>query len=112
MVRPHERVEALGEEGTLAAGEDPAGDATLPPALRDALAAIPLRVAGDCRATATTAAASVVLPLSDPRETDGTYTASDGRVQTLRRVAPPLDGVGTAVTIERLAARLGIGGAR
>lgn len=88
-------------------GEDPDACDDLPADLSASVRGILVRVVGDVVPTATTAAATVVLPLAAPAETDGTYTASDGRVQALSAVVSPAGGQATWQVIAALGRALG-----
>jgi formate dehydrogenase major subunit len=58
--------------------------------------------------TATTRAADVVLPLSAPAETSGTFTNQERRVQRFRQAVAPRPGMETWQLLCELAARLGL----
>jgi predicted molibdopterin-dependent oxidoreductase YjgC len=88
-------------------GEDPLGNRDFPADLREGLLAADFLVVGDFFATATTQAASVVLPLSSFAETGGTVTNLERRVQSLTRAIPPLSGVETWQILSRLGAGMG-----
>ncbi|MGD9725680.1 MAG: NADH-quinone oxidoreductase subunit NuoG [Nitrospiraceae bacterium] len=84
----------LARDGRLKAmfvvGENPIG--TLPPAAhsRDALAALDLLVVQELFPTETTELAHVVLPASSYAEKNGTFTNSEGHVQTVRQAIDPV----------------------
>lgn len=88
-------------------GEDPLGSGVLPDDLREGLEAVEFLVAGDLFMTPTAAAANVVLPLSSPIETSGTFTNSERRVQRFGRAIPPAAGLETWEVICQLASHLG-----
>jgi formate dehydrogenase alpha subunit len=84
----------LARDGRLKAmfvvGENPVG--TLPPAAhsRDALASLDLLVVQELFPTETTELAHVVLPASSYAEKNGTFTNSEGHVQTVRQAIDPV----------------------
>jgi len=95
-------------KAALVIGEDPLASASLPPALREGLAAAELLVVADLFLTDTAKAAHVVLPLGSPVETSGTYTNSERRVQRLRRAVHSRTGVEGWELLCQLAARMGL----
>jgi formate dehydrogenase major subunit len=88
-------------------GEDPLGVEDLPLDLREGLEAADFLVVGDLFLTMTASSAHVVLPLSSPAETEGTFTNHERRVQTLHRAVPPAAGMDTSQILCDLAARMG-----
>ncbi|MFB3854381.1 MAG: FAD-dependent oxidoreductase [Vicinamibacterales bacterium] len=88
-------------------GEDPLGAEGLPEDLRAGLADTDLLVVGDLFMTETARAADVVLPISSPVETSGTFTNAERRVQRVRRAVPPAAGMETWQIICELAAHMG-----
>ncbi len=88
-------------------GEDPFGNPDVPADLIEGLLAADLLVVGDLFFTETAKMAHVVLPLSAPAETSGTYTNSERRVQRLRRVVPPPAGLETWEILVGIGARMG-----
>jgi predicted molibdopterin-dependent oxidoreductase YjgC len=89
-------------------GEDPLGTDDLPAPIREGLLAVDFLVVADIFLTRTAAAANVVLPLSSPAETSGTFTNSERRVQPVRRAIPPRSGYESWEVISQLAARMGL----
>ena len=92
-------------------GEDPFGAPGYPPDLIEGLRAAELLVVGDLFATATTAAADIVLPLSSTAESSGTMTNQEGRVLAFDRAVAPVAGLETWEILCGLAAHLGHGAA-
>lgn len=90
-------------------GEDPLGSDGLPPELRAAFESLDVLVVADVFLTKTAERAHVVLPMSAPPETSGTYTNSERRVQRLDRAVPPRAGIETWQLIAELARRMGAG---
>ncbi len=88
-------------------GEDPLGDPSVPEALRAGLLAADFLVVADVLATATAAAANVVLPLSSHAETSGTVTNHERRVQRVRQAIPPRNGMETWQILAAIATRMG-----
>jgi len=84
-------------------GEDPLAVA----AGEKLLAGVEFKVVGDFFLTASAETADVVLPLSTPLESNGTYTAGDRRVQRSAAILPPRTGWTNLEIISRLAAGLG-----
>ncbi|MDD8012295.1 MAG: NAD(P)-binding protein [Acidobacteriota bacterium] len=72
------------------------------------LAGVEFKVVVDFFATATAEAADVVLPMSTPLESTGTFTACDRRVQRGAALLPPLAGMTNLEIIGKLAAKLGL----
>lgn len=87
----------------VAFGEDPLASARG----KKMLAGVEFLVVADFFPTATAAMAEVVLPLSSPLESEGTYTACDRRLQRSARVVPPLAGKPNLEIIAALAAKSG-----
>ena len=89
-------------------GEDPLGSPAVPQELKEGLLAADFRMVFDLFETETTRAAHVVLPMSAPAETSGTYTNSERRVQTLKRAVPPVAGMETWELLLGLGSYLGL----
>ncbi|MCK5596437.1 MAG: molybdopterin-dependent oxidoreductase, partial [Candidatus Eisenbacteria sp.] len=92
----------------LIIGEDPVSGATEPDRIREALKKLDFLVVADTVPTETTALADCILPLSAPGESQGSFTSSERRVQT---VAGPLTspaGLTDLETVSALAAALGV----
>ncbi|MBM3288255.1 MAG: hypothetical protein FJY88_13050, partial [Candidatus Eisenbacteria bacterium] len=88
-------------------GEDPFGAEGYPREILDGLGAADFILVADLLATATTKIANVVLPLSSPAETGGTFTNSERRVQSLARAIPPRTGMETWEVLCHLGAEMG-----
>ncbi|HSK09919.1 MAG TPA: FAD-dependent oxidoreductase [Vicinamibacterales bacterium] len=101
----------LGERKIKAAivlGEDPLGLEGLPAGLRAGLEAAECLVVADLFPTKTTRAAHVVLPMSSPAETSGTFTNSERRVQQVQQAVRPRAGIETWQILAELGARMGV----
>jgi len=88
-------------------GEDPFGAEGYPREILDGLGAADFILVADLLPTVTTTIANVVLPLSSPAETGGTFTNSERRVQSLARAIPPRTGMETWEILCRLGAEMG-----
>jgi formate dehydrogenase major subunit len=86
----------------LAFGEDPLDS----PEGEKLLAGVEFRVVADFFLTATAESADVVLPMSSPLESSGTYTACDRRVQRSPAIVPPPAGKTNLEIIAELAEKL------
>ncbi len=96
---------AKGEiKAALIFGEDPLAAA----AGADLLAAVEFKLVVDFFMTATASEADVVLPMSTPLESTGTYTACDRRVQRSAAILPPLAGMTNLEIIAKLAEKTGL----
>jgi formate dehydrogenase major subunit len=85
-------------------GEDPlASDAAA-----DLLAAVEFKLVVDFFLTATASEADVVLPMSTPLESAGTYTACDRRVQRSAAILPPRAGMTNLEIIGKLTEKTGM----
>ncbi|MCK4511312.1 molybdopterin-dependent oxidoreductase, partial [bacterium] len=92
----------------LIIGEDPVSGAAEPDRIREALRKLDFLAVADTVPTETTALADCILPLSAPGESQGSFTSSERRVQT---VAGPLvapAGLTDLETVSVLAAELGV----
>ena len=92
----------------LIIGEDPVSGATEPDRIREVLKKLDFLVVADTVPTETTALADCILPLSAPGESQGSFTSSERRVQT---VAGPLTspaGLTDLEIVSALAAALGV----
>ena len=98
-----ERLAKGAVKALLVFGEDPLASSAGP----DLLAGVEFKVACDFFLTATAGTADVVLPMSTPLESEGTYTACDRRVQRSAAIVPPAAGMTNLEIIARLAAGLG-----
>jgi len=85
-------------------GEDPLAAAATGPLL----AKVKFRLVVDFFLTATAAEADVVLPMSTPLESTGTFTACDRRVQRSNALMPPASGKTNLEIISLLAEKLGM----
>jgi formate dehydrogenase major subunit len=85
-------------KAALIFGEDPLASA----AASDLLAAVEFKLVADFFMTATAAEADVVLPMSTPLESTGTYTACDRRVQRSAAILPPRAGMTNLEIIGKL----------
>ncbi len=91
-------------KAALIFGEDPLA-AT---AGADLLAGVEFKLVVDFFMTATASEADVVLPMSTPLESSGTFTACDRRVQRSEAILPPLAGMTNLEVIGKLAAKSGL----
>jgi formate dehydrogenase major subunit len=85
-------------------GEDPLASSSA----KQLLAKVEFKLVADFFRTATADAADVVLPMSTPLESDGTYTACDRRVQRSAAIMPPLTGMTNLEMIAGMAGKLGM----
>ncbi|HEX7503322.1 MAG TPA: molybdopterin-dependent oxidoreductase, partial [Acidobacteriota bacterium] len=90
-------------KAALIFGEDPLAAG----AAADLLAAVEFKLVVDFFMTATASEADVVLPMSTPLESSGTYTACDRRVQRSAAILPPLAGMTNLEIIGKLAEKTG-----
>ncbi|MCU0235477.1 MAG: NAD(P)-binding protein [Acidobacteria bacterium] len=88
----------------LVFGEDPLASA----AAGRLLAKVKFKLVVDLFLTASAAEADVVLPLSTPLESTGTFTACDRRVQRSGALVPPASGKVNLEIIQLLAEKLGM----
>ncbi|MDM7916123.1 MAG: molybdopterin-dependent oxidoreductase, partial [Candidatus Eisenbacteria bacterium] len=88
-------------------GEDPFGDESFPPDLRNGLMAADFLIVADVFETMTARLANIVLPLSTTAETSGSFTNQERRVQRVNRAVPPRSGIETWQMICRIAAEMG-----
>jgi formate dehydrogenase major subunit len=98
------RLKKGGIKALLVFGEDPLASAIM----EKLVAKAKLRVVFDFFLTATAEAADVVLPMSSPLESAGTYTACDRRVQRSAAILPPLAGMTNLEAIAKLSGKLGM----
>jgi len=88
-------------------GEDPLGNTAFPRELKEGLLAAEFLLVGDLFMTSTAQNANVVLPLSSPVETSGTFTNLERRVQRVRPAILPRSGIQTWQILCQLASKLG-----
>ena len=85
-------------------GEDPLASSRGGPLL----SGVEFKLVADFFLTATASEADVVLPLSTPLESAGTFTACDRRVQSVDAIVPPAGGMTNLEIIGKLAAKTGM----
>jgi len=91
-------------KAALIFGEDPLASE----AAADLLAAVEFKLVVDFFLTATASEADLVLPMSTPLESTGTYTACDRRVQRSTAILPPRGGLTNLEIIGKLAEKTGM----
>jgi formate dehydrogenase major subunit len=107
IFKPVDLLEKLAKgkiKAALIFGEDPLASA----AAADLLAAVEFKLVVDFFMTATASEADVVLPMSSPLESTGTYTACDRRVQRSNAILSPRAGMTNLEIIGKLTEKTGM----
>jgi formate dehydrogenase major subunit len=106
IVKPTDITEKLKKgkvKALLIFGENPLASALGAPLLSE----VEFKLVADFFLTATASEADVVLPLSTPLESPGTFTACDRRVQRIAAIVPPAGGMTNLEIIGKLADKTG-----
>jgi formate dehydrogenase major subunit len=91
----------------LIVGEDPVSGAEDPDRVRESLAGLDFLMVADTVPTETTALADCILPLPAPGESQGSFTSSERRVQTVAGPLTPPAGLTDLELVSMLAVALG-----
>ncbi|MCK4409015.1 MAG: molybdopterin-dependent oxidoreductase, partial [Candidatus Eisenbacteria sp.] len=92
----------------LIVGEDPVSGAEDPDRVRESLAGLDFLMVADTVPTETTALADCILPLPAPGESQGSFTSSERRVQSVAGPLAPPAGLTDLELVSMLAVALGV----
>ena len=92
----------------LIVGEDPVAGAEQPDSLRESLVGLDFLVVADTAPTETTTLADCILPLPAPGESEGSFTSSERRVQTVAGPLISAAGLTDLEIVSALASALGV----